>query len=693
MKKVTTITPCHNSTKYLRKCWESLKNQTIGMENMEVIFVDDASDDDGATWEMLLSFEKEAPESVMVIQLDENMRQGGARNVGLSYATGEYIQFLDSDDSLRLEALDELYQMAKEKQTDILQYDFFQPNGKSENDPYCRENIDFELLTPLARKGMLSSEKISFVHAPKFYRREFLAETGVRFAEHVVYEEPLFVYPLLYFANKISVITNQYYIYQVNETSTMETAAYERLNDHMVVQKLLHDFMRAHEDVYVAYKKEIDAYFYRTYAIETVINCARGAKFTDEMVGELTKTVKESEYDFSSEKLYAKDFDYFHDALERVSSGFSSTEEFLSFAKRLNSLCIGEAIYVDIVLAVASRGGLESVLNNLCLNLKKQKYNVRVIQILDTGTGWLDESVEFYGLTTSDQVTYLSEMKEHYKTFVRKNGVADIILTTGWPLMTQYVSEALNELGFCAFVCSYLHGAIDHYAKDGVGGIECLQNAKAHFCINHTNAKRLLHTYPGAPVFEIGNPVSKENTCFSKERDLYSLVYIGRFSEEKNPKLILRALRQLPEEFHLKLVGDGEQREELKNLCEELEIINRVEFMGWLDRPWEYLKEDGFLIVSSRFEGFSLVAAEALLSGMPVISTPVNGIIDYVKPGENGYLYEQDRPDQLAEILIKVSEGILPYPNSETCFLSAERFLSENVYEKINAALWKMYLL
>ena len=133
MKKITTITPCHNSTKYLRKCWESLKNQTIGIENMEVIFVDDASDDDGATWEMLLSFEKEAPESVMIVHLEENLRQGGARNVGLSYASGEYVQFLDSDDSLRLEALEELYGIAKEKQTDVLQYDFVQPNGKSDN--------------------------------------------------------------------------------------------------------------------------------------------------------------------------------------------------------------------------------------------------------------------------------------------------------------------------------------------------------------------------------------------------------------------------------------------------------------------------------------------------------------------------------------------------------------------------------
>ncbi len=347
-------------------------------------------------------------------------------------------------------------------------------------------------------------------------------------------------------------------------------------------------------------------------------------------------------------------------------------------------------IAVDIVLAVASRGGLENVLNQICRYINERGFKIRVIQILDTGTGWLDESIEYYGLTTRDQITYLSEMKDHYKKFVMEKGAADIILATGWPLIVRYVAETLEELSLQSYLCSYLHGSLEHYAKDGVGGIECLEKAKGHLCINHNGAMTIANKYPDSIIYEIGNPIPSERTFFSDKRNKYSLVFIGRFSSEKNPQLVLRALSQAPEEFCLKYVGDGEERDDLKELCEDLQLKDRVEFLGWLDFPWEELKEDGFLVMSSYFEGFPLAAAEAMLSGMPVISTPVQGLIDYLVPGENGYLYEQDRPDQLAEILQCIASGLLPYPDSKKCYLAAECYLAENVLQKIEIALTEM---
>ena len=98
MKKVSVIIPCCNATKWLPKCFLSLVQQTIGIEQIELIFVDDASTDDGATWEMLHEFECAYPESILILKLQENMRQGGARNIALQYATGEYIAFVDADD-------------------------------------------------------------------------------------------------------------------------------------------------------------------------------------------------------------------------------------------------------------------------------------------------------------------------------------------------------------------------------------------------------------------------------------------------------------------------------------------------------------------------------------------------------------------------------------------------------------------
>ena len=98
MKKISVIIPCYNSVKWLPKCFMSLVEQSIGIDNLELIFVNDASTDDGQTWDMLKEMEKAYPESIIIIDLPYNRRQGGARNEGLKYASGEYIAFVYSDD-------------------------------------------------------------------------------------------------------------------------------------------------------------------------------------------------------------------------------------------------------------------------------------------------------------------------------------------------------------------------------------------------------------------------------------------------------------------------------------------------------------------------------------------------------------------------------------------------------------------
>ena len=91
MKKVSVIIPCYNAVKWLPKCFVSLAEQTIGIDNLELIFVNDASTDEGATWAMLSELERAYPESIMIIDLPQNRRQGGARNEALKYASGEYV--------------------------------------------------------------------------------------------------------------------------------------------------------------------------------------------------------------------------------------------------------------------------------------------------------------------------------------------------------------------------------------------------------------------------------------------------------------------------------------------------------------------------------------------------------------------------------------------------------------------------
>jgi len=273
MKKISVIIPCYHAKKWLPQCFLSLANQTIGMDNLELIFIDDASRDKGETWELLLMFEHAYPDSVIVIRLEENKRQGGARNEGLSYATGEYIAFVDADDWVKPQLFEEAYRRAKETDADLLQFDFClytDQTGEFKRQTAMEEAF-YEIGSEEERRKFLLSEKITYGCWNKLYKRTLVQKAGVRFAEHVVYEEPLFVYPLLFYGERFAVISDPLYVYRQNEAGTMwqNMKQADTLFDHAKVQQMVWRFMKGTEFFHTFYE-EIKLYFLHTCFYETL---------------------------------------------------------------------------------------------------------------------------------------------------------------------------------------------------------------------------------------------------------------------------------------------------------------------------------------------------------------------------------------------------------------------------------------
>ena len=319
MKRVSVIIPCHNAVQWLPKCFLSLVNQSMGMNDIELIFVDDASEDAGRTWEMLQDFERAYPESIMAIQLAENMRQGGARNVALTYATGEYIAFVDADDFVREDFLKKAYEIARSTDADMVQFEYELyterlgnvPSGrKIERESICLENI-------AQRKRFLVEEKITYGCWNKLYRRELIARAGVKYAEHVIYEEPLFVYPLLFFGKRFEIVPDVFYYYRQNLTGTMRSdmKQLETLKMYAQVQLDVWNFMKTTE-FWQDYYEEIKLYFLHTYLYETLLFAAqREFSLPESFIRELTDTVKSEVSDYTSSQyaeLIPKQMELYH---------------------------------------------------------------------------------------------------------------------------------------------------------------------------------------------------------------------------------------------------------------------------------------------------------------------------------------------------------------------------------------------
>lgn len=269
-KKVSVIVPCYNASGFVDRCVQSLVDQTIGIEVLECIFVDDASTDD--TLEKLFSWEEKFPESIMVVPCQENHKQGAARNVGLSYAAGQYIAFLDSDDYVDSQMYEAMYQKAEELQCDVVGSFFARETGDGRQLYRDETELETEKLvkvdTPAKRKELLVNGLPSGVNT-RLYRRNLIIDNQLLFPEDIQYEDNYWGAILLGIVSSYYIMDSCFYHYVVNVASTvMEQNAGHHL-DRLVIEVMKVEKYKE-DGTFQEYHDEIEFNFLRLFFINTI---------------------------------------------------------------------------------------------------------------------------------------------------------------------------------------------------------------------------------------------------------------------------------------------------------------------------------------------------------------------------------------------------------------------------------------
>lgn len=130
----------------------------------------------------------------------------------------------------------------------------------------------------------------------------------------------------------------------------------------------------------------------------------------------------------------------------------------------------------------------------------------------------------------------------------------------------------------------------------------------------------------------------------------YDVVYLGRLSTPKNPKRLMYVLEKVVQKLpnvKIGIVGTGELEEETKALCSALHLQNNVTFLGFQSNPLKMLSDAKVMVMTSLWEGTPMCALEAMALGVPIVSTPTDGLCDLVTDGETGFLSDDD--ETLAE--------------------------------------------
>ena len=121
-KRLSIIIPLYNSAQWLPKCLESVLNQDIPKDDMEIICINDGSPDNSA--DIARAYQKQYPSAIVVLD-QENQGPSGARNNGLRHATGEYLCFVDPDDYVSPNVYGALLCQMEQEQLDMLCYNYY----------------------------------------------------------------------------------------------------------------------------------------------------------------------------------------------------------------------------------------------------------------------------------------------------------------------------------------------------------------------------------------------------------------------------------------------------------------------------------------------------------------------------------------------------------------------------------------
>lgn len=200
--KVSVIVPVWNTEKYLKKCLDSLVNQTL--KDIEIIVVNDGSPDSSEV--IIQKFVKKYPKIFKYIKKD-NGGLGSARNMGLTIAQGEFIAFVDSDDWVEALCYEQMYSKAIETKSDIIVCDMVDhfENGLTLYHDCTHFKSVFEK-TPSA--------------CNKMFRRTIIGNLKF-FEDRLWYEDLNFTTKILLKTKKVDVVSKGFYHCNAHEGSIM----------------------------------------------------------------------------------------------------------------------------------------------------------------------------------------------------------------------------------------------------------------------------------------------------------------------------------------------------------------------------------------------------------------------------------------------------------------------------------------
>jgi len=216
------------------------------------------------------------------------------------------------------------------------------------------------------------------------------------------------------------------------------------------------------------------------------------------------------------------------------------------------------------------------------------------------------------------------------------------------PLISHIHNNAFDSRGVSVKSIAYLFAAAK--AKHIFWVSESSYNG---YCFHKLFSKKSSVLYNIIDTDQLHMKMQEDTTSY-----VYDISYIGRLAYPKNPQRLIHVLEKVikkSDKLRIAIVGTGELESETKALCEQFNLQNNITFLGFQNNPLKILHDSKLMVMTSRWEGTPMCALEAMALGVPIVSTPTDGLKDLISNGYNGFLSNND--EMLAKYILDIVEN------------------------------------
>lgn len=219
MDKVSIIVPVYNTEKYIKECLESIIKQTY--TNIEIIIINDGSTDKSQD---IIEEYKNKDSRIKAIK-QENSGVSFSRNIGINVATGNYIMFVDSDDIIIQNYIEQMIDILKKYNLDIIKSSFKKFNNNtsiSTNVSFFKE--DYKIINKDEINKLFIKTTNFNSSCMQIINKKIIDDNNIKFDSNIGFAEDfLFTYKAFLLANKIGYINNNGYLCRENNDSSSRT--------------------------------------------------------------------------------------------------------------------------------------------------------------------------------------------------------------------------------------------------------------------------------------------------------------------------------------------------------------------------------------------------------------------------------------------------------------------------------------